>query len=46
MECTTLSTESHSSQFQDTYSLHTRHEEYGFIFEPHPLHDPLLNIVQ
>ena len=41
----TNSTELHSTQFHATYSLHIMQEEYGFKFDPHPLHDALLNIV-
>jgi hypothetical protein len=41
----TYSKESHSSQFQETYSLHIVQQEYGLKLVPHPLHEPLLYIV-
>lgn len=44
-ECTTYSTELHSSQVHETYSWQTIHEEKGLKFDPHPLHDPLLYIL-
>jgi hypothetical protein len=39
------STELHSTKFHATYSLRIMQEDYEFKFDPHPLQEPLLNIL-
>ena len=45
LECTTSSTVLHLSQIHETYSLQITQAVVGVKYVPHPLHEPLLNIL-